>query len=146
MEALRNDDCNSLLAVGDGSLRLSLNRPAPEQVLIRLAGQLKQDTSLPVGELAHAQLCDPQVRQLTLDLSGVAFMDSQALGMLVLLSRQAQARTVRLVLMQPRLAVRRLFELTRLASMFEIETADESVGSSDLSAMRVPLATPPRQY
>jgi anti-anti-sigma factor len=57
---------------------------------------------------------------LVLDFANVAHMSSSALGVLVTLLKQVQARNGAMRLCNIRPAIREVFEITKLADMFEI--------------------------
>lgn len=53
-------------------------------------------------------------RRLVVDLTGVSFMDSTALGLLVRMVREAPERSAEVRVVLPRGAARRIFEITTL--------------------------------
>ena len=53
-------------------------------------------------------------RRLIVDLTGVSFMDSTALGLLVRMVREAPERSAEVRVVLPRGAARRIFEITTL--------------------------------
>ena len=55
-----------------------------------------------------------------LDLSGVAYMDSAALGMLLLLRERAQARGMQVVLSRPTPPVAAILQVVQFGKLFEI--------------------------
>ena len=62
---------------------------------------------------------------VTVELSAVTFIDSSGLDALLRAHRHAESNDARLVLRAPSARVHRLFELTGIATMFEIDGAPE---------------------
>ncbi len=72
----------------------------------------------------------PEFRHLVLDLSGVEMVDCAGLGEFVVLHKRAVASRCSVKLVAPTYHVRRVFELTRLASVFEVHpTVELAIGS-----------------
>jgi anti-sigma B factor antagonist len=66
----------------------------PDEVTFRLDGEIDVLTVVHLSSMVNEVLAEPPAR-IVLDMSGVAFCDSQGLGTLVVLSRKAQhARSV----------------------------------------------------
>jgi anti-sigma B factor antagonist len=87
--------------------------------VVRACGELDLATGDGLRErLAEALGAHPAV---TVDLSGVEFIDCSGLRALTAARRHARRSGSRLVLSRPSPAVRRLLDLTRLAEHFEIE-------------------------
>ncbi len=82
--------------------------------VLQVAGELDLDTSTHLFNSATAA-SDP-TRPITIDMSGVTFMDSSAIGVLV---RVSQERKVTIV--EPSEQVRRLLEITGLTEWFGLE-------------------------
>lgn len=82
--------------------------------VLQVAGELDLDTSTHLFNSASAA-ADPS-KPITIDMSGVTFMDSSAIGVLV---RVSQERTVRIV--EPSEQVRRLLEITGLTEWFGLD-------------------------
>lgn len=61
-----------------------------------------------------------RVSAIAIDLSRVSAVDASGLGLLLQLRREMQSRGVRLKLMNASKFVRRIFEITRLDSVFEV--------------------------
>ena len=81
-------------------------------------------------DLAHAHdlkaaglqaLDDPDCKALVLDLSGVAFIDSTGIGVLVDLKNAAEPRRTPLSLREPSRRVREVLELTAMDTVFPID-------------------------
>lgn len=72
-------------------------------------------------------------RLLAVDLSGVEFVDSSGLAVLIALYKQLQEIDGRLALLSPHANVRALIELTRLHQIFDIYE-DQGRAIADLQA------------
>lgn len=60
------------------------------------------------------------VRELDIDLSNVDFVDSSALGMLLLLREKSMARNIHMKLNSPQSAVRQVLEVANFGRLFTI--------------------------
>lgn len=103
---------------GPATLRVTSDRTSGTTCL-QLDGELDIATA---GQLAEMVLSLPadHLRQLRLDLSGLAFLDAAGLGALVRVRALVAARDGRLVLDRPALPVLRLLDLTGLSGAFDI--------------------------
>ncbi|WP_326806013.1 STAS domain-containing protein [Streptomyces sp. NBC_01788] len=93
----------------------------PHRTLITVTGEIDLQTG---PKLAQAAFIIPLGgKPLHLDLSGVSFMDSSGLNLLVLLRRRLQAEGGRLAVtgLQPQPA--RLLEITETLDLFAADTA-----------------------
>ena len=89
-------------------------------LVTRVHGDLDVNTSPALREALFAAVDDGQ-HALVLDLSGLAFIDSTGLGVLVAVMKQARTRGGDLVLRRPTAAVMRVLELTGLDQVSTIE-------------------------
>ncbi len=98
--------------------------------LLKLKGNVDMNTS-PEVRSAMAELFrrnKPGIRVLLIDLSGVRYMDSSGIATLVEAMQTCMKQGARLRLVDLSPPVRDVFELARLASVFEIfPTASEAV-------------------
>lgn len=88
------------------------------------------------GELKDRflRLLEEGRRQLVVDLSALAFIDSSGLGALLSGYKNATQRGGTLVLCGPQPRVRAMFELTRLNRVFDIyPTVQEALASQSVS-------------
>jgi len=60
-----------------------LCRRSGEMILVRLEGELDHHTAQKVRQTLEDAIRDPSVRQMTMDLSGLTFMDSSGIGVLL---------------------------------------------------------------
>lgn len=98
-------------------------------VHVRLAGEL----DLSNADYFHEELTRAEAREpaaLVIDLSGVSFMDSTGLRLLLSALRRAQAEGRRLVVVQGQEQVRDLFRIAGLEDVFEVvsDPAEVSLG------------------
>ena len=70
--------------------------------------------------LDMARGSDQPVHTIDIDLGRVEFIDSAALGMLLLLKDECATRNISLTLLNPRGQVEKIFELSRFHTIFNI--------------------------
>ena len=95
--------------------------------ILTVSGEIDIATAPSLRERLHGLLADDK-HQLVVDLDDVGFLDSTALGVLVGVLKRARSEggEVRIVCTQPR--VRKVFEITRLDSAFDLfDAVDEAV-------------------
>jgi anti-sigma B factor antagonist len=95
--------------------------PEDGRVVIRLAGELDMST-VPVLEERLREARAAGGRRLVVDLSGLEFIDSTGLTLLVRRGRGAQQDGYDLALVRGEPRVHRLFELTGLDARFTFTT------------------------
>lgn len=111
-----------------GQFRIDEERPRREVVVLAVHG----DVDLHVeGELRNRlSTAIDDGPALVVDLSGVSFVDSTALGVLLGGMKRLRAKGGRLRLVVPRGEVRRIFEVTLLDRVFALDTTrDEAVAA-----------------
>lgn len=101
---------------GGEALRVELD-DAPHEATVSVVGELDLATA-PLLDEAVDSFGDPDSRQLTVDMAGLAFMDSSGLAVL-LKARQAGWKVV---LRRPARPVREVVEASGLAGVLEIES------------------------
>jgi len=95
--------------------------------VLSVSGEIDMATAPGLRERLHGLLAE-ETQRLIVDLDDVGFLDSTALGVLVGALKRARGEggDVRIVCTQPR--VRKVFEITRLDSAFDLfDTVDEAV-------------------
>jgi anti-sigma B factor antagonist len=95
------------------------SEPRGAAVRLRLTG----DLDLATAEEAERGILDAEDGRpdvLIIDLSGLAFMDSTGLRVILSASTRAQEQNRRVVLVKGPLVVQRVFEITRLAERLDI--------------------------
>ena len=79
------------------------------------------------ASLRDAMGSQSHVGAIVLDLARVSTIDASGLGLLLQLRNEAQSRGIRLRVMNASGLVRRVFEITRLDSVFEIPSGVEAL-------------------
>ncbi len=90
-----------------------------QAVVLSCRGELTGDSLDAFKRAAEAQLKDPQVRDLVLDLEEVPFVDSASLEYLLKLQEQVSERLGQVKLARLDENVSKIFEITRLDNAFE---------------------------
>lgn len=90
-------------------------------VCIRLAGPFDFHARKTFSAATADALARPGARQIILDLAEVGYIDSAALGMLMLLRDRADAAGKRVVLRRAGDTVRRILDIARFERLFAIE-------------------------
>jgi anti-sigma B factor antagonist len=93
-------------------------RNVSDVVVLDLSGRL-WILDLPLRDLMNGLLTAGK-RQFVLNLAGVDYIDSSGLGQLVSIWGSVRNRKGHMTLLSPSKRVLRLFEITRLTSVFEI--------------------------
>ena len=93
-------------------------RAVSEVVVLDLTGRL-WILNLPLRDLMNGLLADGK-RHFVVNLAGVDYMDSSGLGQLVSIWTSIRNKNGYLTLLNPSKRVRRLFEITRLHTVFEV--------------------------
>ncbi|MHA3701235.1 STAS domain-containing protein [Jatrophihabitans sp. YIM 134969] len=91
-----------------------------DAVTVRVAGELDMATAPALGA-ALDRLAERAPALVVVELSGVTFLGSAGLGVLVQARRDLAAAGSRLVLAKANDAVLRLFQITHLESAFEFD-------------------------
>lgn len=60
------------------------------------------------------------VKEIAVDLKNVDYVDSSALGMLLLLREKSQAENIQMHLINPKIAVRQVLEIANFEKLFSI--------------------------
>jgi anti-sigma B factor antagonist len=102
-----------------GQLQISIGACGSIPIL-ELAGEIDM-SSAPLLREKYDAIRSQSDAGLVVDLSGVAFLDSSGLAALVSLHQELQERGSQLRVLAPTPAIRRLFDITGLTSLFEIE-------------------------
>jgi stage II sporulation protein AA (anti-sigma F factor antagonist) len=97
---------------------------------VTVTGELTEAARRPLVRLVTDQLLSvPTLSRLELELSGVTYMNSAGMAVLVQLQRMTQPRAVTVALVRPPDAVVRPLQLTGLWRRFEV--VDEDAGPAD---------------
>jgi len=101
-------------------MSLTLHKDA-QASLIRLEGTFTFESHAAFRGLTQELIDAPGARQLTLDLSGLSYMDSSSLGMLLLLRDKTEAKGIKVVLIKPSPAVMSILKVVQFGRLFEIQ-------------------------
>jgi anti-sigma B factor antagonist len=96
--------------------------PDRERVVVRVGGELDLSVAADVGARI-GELLDAGLGRIVVDLSGVTFIDSAGIHMLVAAQRTAERDDAALSLVAVPLRVRRVLDLTGAASLLAIDAA-----------------------
>ena len=119
--------------IGVAALRTSASAGADGPVVV-LSGEAGATTAAQLREMLATQL-DTGARQVTVDASGLSFLDSASMRVLILAARALQGRHGTLVLARPQPLVARLLEITgadrlldvrALAGLARLRAADQA--------------------
>ena len=102
--------------------RVSISRFGSDSFVIAAGGELDLYTS----ERLHEKIADALEqggRRILVDLTGVSFMDSTALGVLVNAAKALRSSGGQLVLVADDPRVTRVFEITGLERVFRVESS-----------------------
>src|SRR5262245_25749191 len=102
--------------------RVSVSRFGTDSFVVAAGGELDLYTSIRLREKL-ADAFDQGGRRILVDLTGVSFMDSTALGVLVDAAKALRSSDGQLVLVAADPRVTRVFEITGLERVFRIESS-----------------------
>lgn len=88
--------------------------------IVKLNGRFTFEAGAAFKIYTNALLADPKVGELLIDFSNVNFMESSALGVLLLLREKAELKGVKVVLCQPTPTVQATLDVVRFGKIFEI--------------------------
>ena len=104
--------------------RVEVSSPADGHAVVALRGEVDLFTAPRFME-ALLEAVDDGARRVTVDLSGVTFVDSTALGVLIGASKRLQARSGTLHVVCPNPNVLRILEITGLDRVLDIDASCE---------------------
>ncbi len=90
--------------------------------VLSLQGRIVNGETASLREAVRAQ---STVSAIVLDLGRVSAIDASGLGLMLQLRNEIQSRGMRLRVMNASRFVRRIFEITRLDSVFEVSTPEK---------------------
>lgn len=88
--------------------------------ILRLEGRFTFEAGADFKAKASAVLETAEIKELHLDFQGVTFLESSALGILLLLREQAEAKGTQMALLNPSAAVRAALEAVQFGKLFEL--------------------------
>lgn len=108
-----------------GDLPLRVTRPAPDSVVLHVEGEVDTLTA-PILDIAVEMQLDTAPANLVLDFTGVSFLGSRGLAVLIRAANVAAERDIRLALVTESRAVLRPLDVTRTANHFTIHPSVET--------------------
>jgi len=91
-----------------------------ETAVIRLSGRFDFSRHREFRTCYEAALNEPMLRRIDVDLQGVEYLDSSALGMLLLLKERADARALPVTLLNCTGVVREILDVANFGTMFTL--------------------------
>lgn len=88
--------------------------------VVRLAGRFDFNAHRDFRAAYEPLVADSGVREITIDLGGVEYLDSSALGMLLMLRDKTGAVNKALVLANPRGPVKQVLDIANFGKLFRI--------------------------
>lgn len=92
-----------------------------DEIVCTAAGEFDPHTGPQLDGEVRAAVFTSEAKCLVLDLSGIRFMDSSGLRIVIDLHTFMRERDGRLILRHPSATISRLLEITNLTAMFAIE-------------------------
>ena len=91
-----------------------------ETAVIRLSGRFDFSRHREFRNCYEAALKEPTLRRIEVDLHSVDYLDSSALGMLLLLKERADARALPITLLNCTGVVREILDVANFGAMFTL--------------------------
>lgn len=101
-------------------LRTAISLPRPGTVLLDVQGEVDTLTAPPLEQALHDLLARPGAERLVVDLSGVTFLASSGLAVLIRAAHRAADGGLRLRLVTASRAVRRPLQITGSEQLFDM--------------------------
>jgi|SRR5688572_14485537 HptB-dependent secretion and biofilm anti anti-sigma factor len=92
-----------------------------ENAVIHLTGRFDFSSHTAFKQCYEAALTEPRVRKISVDLQSVEYLDSAALGMLLLLKERATAQAMSVALVNCKGLVRELLDVANFGVVFEMQ-------------------------
>jgi anti-anti-sigma factor len=90
------------------------------KAVLALSGRFDFNTHRTFREAYEAVLGNATIKSLELDMSGVEYLDSSALGMLLLLKERTAARNIQMLITKCTGTVRQIMEIANFNKLFTI--------------------------
>lgn len=107
---------------GSATLHLKVEHRGPA-CLVLLNGELDLASAPPLREVLAGLLGEDRPERLVLDLSDLLYVDSTGLSVFVSAHKRAAATGVEFSLINPNSSVRKLFQITALDQVFDIQAS-----------------------
>ncbi len=98
---------------------------------IKLEGEIDHHSAISVRSKIDELIFDIRPKKLTLDLSGISFMDSSGLGLIMGRYSLVKELGGTLVLRSPTIAVMKILTLAGMEKMIKIEKAHKEEGANE---------------
>ncbi|CAK0760109.1 HptB-dependent secretion and biofilm anti anti-sigma factor [Azospirillaceae bacterium] len=95
-------------------------RTSPDAIEARLSGRLEFTDHDRLRDIV-ALLDGAKARRFVVDVSGLDFIDSAGLGMLLILQEEAEQKNIKLIVRGPRNDVKRSIDLAKIGEIVTIE-------------------------
>lgn len=105
-------------AIGD--FRIEEERPGPTTVLLAIHGEADMGIASELKDRLGEVIAE-DLSTVVVDLTEATFLDSTALGVLLGSMKRLRARGGRFRIVAPRSEIRRIFEMTLLDRVFELD-------------------------
>ena len=110
--------------------RIEEEHPAPGTVVFPIHGDADMRVAADLKDRLAVAIDDETTSALVLDLSRMTFVDSMVLGVFLGAMKRLRARGGRLRVVAPHNDIRRIFEMTLLDRVFELdETREAALGT-----------------
>ncbi|MDD2720973.1 MAG: STAS domain-containing protein [Gallionella sp.] len=93
---------------------------AGDKAIVRLAGRFDFNKHRAVKHVYEPLLLDGGVRTIEIDMKDIEYLDSSALGMLMLLRERTQAAGKNVVLSNPSATVAQILDIANFSKLFTI--------------------------
>jgi anti-sigma B factor antagonist len=107
--------------MAEATVAMDVRTPSASTSIIDISGEVTARSDTVLAE-AYAQASGPETRAVILNFSGLEYMNSSGIGLLVTLLVRAQRNKQRLMAFGLDEHYRQIFELTRLDEAIEIHT------------------------
>jgi anti-anti-sigma factor len=109
-----------MMSTPEAPLVVAVDGAGTESVVFALRGELDPHTAPQLAAAVEQALTD-ETREVVLDLSGILFVDSSGLRVIISTYRTMTDRDGRFVLRAPSATTRRILDVTGLADLIEVE-------------------------
>jgi anti-sigma B factor antagonist len=107
-------------SAGSSPLRTGITRPGPGIAVLDVHGEVDTLTAPPLEQATGELLAEPGTTVIVVDLTGVTFLASSGLAVLIRAAHRASSRDLRLRLVAAARAVRRPLEVTGSDQLFDM--------------------------
>jgi len=98
-----------------------------DRLTVYLSGELDHCSALPIRTELDRLIADPTLRQMTLDLTALTFMDSSGIGVILGRYRTLAARGGGITVRGMNAQINRVFQLSGMGQVIQVEKGREVV-------------------